>query len=172
MTYYKENVSFINENTGRHMLPIELEVTDLGDAGRKQYSVYSDALNVTVAADSAGIIETCEIRLLYPEGAQQGNSLYLDYTAANYHSIAFIMAMHVSPAPESRFYLAEELRHELQVNFGAYQRQLGAYTISCISVAGEGVVFTFSNNGLVPSVDDPWDGGPTPEPLDDSQRLG
>ncbi|HPJ01422.1 MAG TPA: hypothetical protein PKU80_01090 [Candidatus Limiplasma sp.] len=171
-TYYRENVSFINDNEGRHMLPIELSMADLNDNGRKQYSVYSVALNVTVTVDGEGIIETCEIRLIYPEGAQQGNSLYLDYVTAQYHSLAFIMAMHVSPTPDSRYFLADEIRNELRNNFGAYERQLGSYTISCVSVAGEGAVFTFTNNSLTPALDDPWDGGPTPEPLDDSEHLG
>ncbi len=171
LTYYKENVVFINGMTDRHMLPVELDVTDLKDGGRTQYSASSDALNVTVSADSDGIIESCEIRLLYPEGAQQGNSLYLDYVTANYHSLAFIMAMHISPEPESRYYLVEEIRNEMISNYGAYERQLGAYTISCVSVAGEGAVFTFTNNSLIPAEEEPADGGPTPEPIEEDEAA-
>lgn len=150
-TYYREDISFINDVEGRHQLPIELETLDLNDNGRTQYQSYSDALNVTIAVDAAGIIERCEIRLLFPKGAAEGNSLYLDYIAANYQSIAFIMSMNTASTPDSRFLLAKEIRSALEDNFGAYERQLGSYTISCVSVVGEGAVFTFTNNGLAPA---------------------
>ncbi|MBE0601446.1 MAG: hypothetical protein IH607_06625 [Firmicutes bacterium] len=172
LTYYKEDVTYINENQDRHMLPIEFETTDLKDGGRIQYSVRSDALNVTITADGDGIIESCEIRLLYPEGAQPGNSLYLDYATAQFHSLALIMAMHVSTDPASRIYLAVEIRDNLIANQGVYDRQLGSYTINCIRVVGEGAVYMFTNDGLSPAVEEPADGGPTPEPLDDSERFG
>ena len=171
LTYYKEDVSNINESDKRHMLPIEMDITDLKDGGRKQYSVSSDALNVTVKVDSTGIIESCEIRILYPEGAEPGNSLHLDYVTAQYHGVAFIMAMHVSPDPEKRRFLAGEILNGLQANFGAYERQLGAYTISCVSVAGEGAVFTFTNNSLAPAVEEPADGEPTPEPIEEDEAA-
>lgn len=171
LAYYKENVSNLNESYTRHMLPIELNVADLNDGGRTQYSAASDALNVTVQADGAGIIESCEIRLLYPEGAQEGNSLYLQYVTAQYHSVAFIMAMHVSPDPEQRKLLPAEILSGLQANFGAYERHLGAYTISCVSVVGEGAVFTFTNNSLNPAVEEPADGEPMPELIEDDEAA-
>jgi hypothetical protein len=171
LTYYKEDVSFINANEDRHMLPIELEVASIKDSGGEQYSVSSDALSVTVKADGDGIIESCEIRLTYPEGAQPGNSLHLDYVTAQYHSLAFIMAMHGSSTPESRYYLVEEIRNELAANYGVYERQLGSYTINCISVSGEGAVFTFTNNGLTPVNTQPADGQPTPAPIDEDDAA-
>ena len=168
--YYKENVTFLNENTGRHMLPVALETLEL-DNGRTQYSSYSDTLHVTIQADTDGTIETCEIRLLVPQGAQPGNSLYLDYVTANYHSLAFIMAMHVSETPESRYLLVDEIRKALSDNHGAYERQLNSYTISCVSVVGEGAVFTFFNNGLPPTNNSFTDGMPTPEPIEDDDEA-
>jgi hypothetical protein len=150
-TYYKDNISYINSNTGRHMLPLTLETLDLSDNGRMQYSTYSDALHVTITADAAGIVETCDIRLLVLEGMVLGNSLYQDFTTAGYHSYAFIMAMHVSAEPSSRYLLVQEISTALKDNFGFYERQLGAYTITCTRVIGEGAVFTFTNNGLAPA---------------------
>ncbi|MBN1777348.1 MAG: hypothetical protein JW811_04425 [Clostridiales bacterium] len=167
LAYYKENISYINKQQNRHLLPIEPEILDLGNS-RKQYSSYSDTLHVTIKADAAGIIESCEIRLLYPEGAQAGNSLYLDYDKASFHCVAFIMAMHVSTDPESRAYLAGEIKNNLIKNYGVYERQLGSYTINCISVNGEGAVFTFTNDGL--STANPADGQPA-EPIEEDEEA-
>lgn len=150
-TYYKENVAYINGIAGRHMLPKELTALELDEGGRVQYAYADGVLQVTLATDAAGIIETCEIRLLYPEGAAEGNSLYMDYVAASYQSIAFIMAMHVSPEASGRFLLADEIKTEMERNNGAYDRQLGSYSISCVKAIGQGAVFTFTNNGLAPA---------------------
>ena len=170
LTYYKEDVSFINENTGRHLLPAELEILDLNDNGRKQYSTVTDALHVTVTVNAEGIIESCEIRLLIPEGTIYGNSLHRDFITAGYHSYAFIMAMHVSAEPESRYLLVQEISTALEDNFGAYERKLGAYTITCTRVAGEGAVFSFVNNGLAPAESEPSDGEPI-EPIEEDEAA-
>lgn len=172
LTYYKEDVSFINENTGRHLLPADLDIIDLNDNGRQQYTTSSDALYVTVTVNAAGIIESCDIRLLIPEGMVYGNSLHRDFITAGYHSYAFIMAMHVSAEPASRYLLVEEISTALEDNFGAYERKLGAYTITCTRVAGEGAVFLFTNSGLVTTEDIPVEEQETPPPLDDSERFG
>lgn len=149
-TYYKEGITYLNEISNRHMLPKDLAALDLG-GGRTQYSYYDNVLQVTVAADETGIIESCEIRLLYPEGAAEGNSLYLDFNAGTFHSMAFLMAMHVSSEVSSRFLLAQEIATAMEQNGGTYDRQLGSYGVSCIKVVGEGAVFTFTNNGLQPA---------------------
>lgn len=152
-TYYQEDITYLNDITGRHLLAKDLLTLNLNDNGRTQYYYYDDTLQVTLAADASGIIESCEIRLLWPENAEEGNSLYLGYVTSSYHSIAFIMAMHVSSDVDSRYLLAEEIRSKLADNYGAYERQLGSYSISCVSVVGEGAVFTFTNNGLSTVVD-------------------
>ena len=163
-TYYKEDISYINENTGRHLLPRDLSELDLEDNGRVQYSYYDDALHVTIAVDAAGIIESCEIRLLISESMVYGNSLYLDFITAGYHSYAFIMAMHVSAESSSRYLLVEEISEMLEENAGFYERQLGSYTVTCTRVIGEGAVFTFTNNGLEPATTD--------EPAEDGGEGG
>ena len=147
-TYYKDDIVYINENTGRHLLPKDLAQLDLKDHRRTQYYYYDDALHVTLATDENGIIESCEIRLMIPEGTVYGNSLYRDFETAGYHSYALIMAMHVSSEPSSRYLLVQEISAALEDNFGFYERQLGSYTINCTRVVGEGAVFTFSNNGV------------------------
>lgn len=162
--YYKDDISFINENTGRHLLPKDLSMLALGDNGRVQYTYYDDALNVTVAVDAEGIIETCEIRLLMAEGMTYGNSLYLDFITAGYHSYAFIMAMHMSSEVSGRYLLVQEISTALEDNSGFYQRQLGSYTVSCTRVIGEGAVFTFTNNGLAPAATDEPAQEPSGEP--------
>ncbi len=163
-TYYKEDVTYINNTIGRHLLPKDLIELDLDDTGHMQYFYYDNELQVTVVADEEGIIESCEIRLLYPEGAVQGNSLYMDFVTASYHSLAYIMAMHISAEVSSRFLLADEIAKELEKNLGAYKRQLGAYSISCVKVVGEGAVFTFTNNGLAAQTT----AEPTGETLDET----
>ncbi|HPF87674.1 MAG TPA: hypothetical protein PK537_06430 [Candidatus Limiplasma sp.] len=157
-TYYQEDITYINDTAERHMLAKELTELDLEDNGRTQYYYYDDILQVTVAADASGIIESCEIRLLYPQGAAEGNSLYLDFVAANYHCIAFIMAMHTSSETYSRYLLADEIKTKLAANNGAYERLLGSYSISCISVIGEGAVFIFTNTGLQTNTEEVTDG--------------
>lgn len=171
-TYYSEDLAYINENTGRHMLPIELGTQPLDDTGRMQYFSYSDALHVTIAADPAGVIESCEIRLLLPEGAAEGNSLYLSFVAANYHCLALLMAMHVSTDAAGRYLLAEEIGKGLEDNHGAYERRFGSYDISSVKVVGEGAVFTFTNSGLTPAATEPpAEGGePTPVPQEDTDE--
>lgn len=171
LTYYKEDVSFINSNTGRHLLPVELDTLDLNDNGREQYQSYSDALHVTISADAAGIIESCEIRLLLPEGMVYGNSLHRDFITAGYHSYAFIMAMHVAADPSSRYLLVEEISKALDDNFGFYERQLGAYTITCTRVIDDGAVFTFSNNGLSPFDTGPSDEKQIQEPIEEDEMA-
>jgi hypothetical protein len=178
-TYYKDDITYLNDASGRHMLPKDLTALDLGDNGRTQYSYSDNVLQVTVAADAAGIIESCEIRLLYPEGAAEGNSLYLDFVTANYHSLAFLMAMHVSSEVSSRFLLVQEIATAMEQNSGTYDRQLGSYSVSCIKVTGEGAVFTFTNNGLQTAqpaeTAQPADGGqdaPVQDEPADEEPLG
>ena len=171
ITYYKENIEYINDQQDRHLLPLELDIANQ-DNGGKQYSSNSDLLMVTVNTDASDVITSCELRLTYPKGAQPGNSLALDYDRANFHFVALTMAMHVAKDAISRAYLVAEILDNLTINHGIYERQYGSYTISCVSVAGEGAVFTFTNNSLTPALDDPWEGEPTPEPLDDSEHLG
>jgi len=179
-TYYKEDITYLNDLTGRHLLPKDLTELNLNDNGRTQYSYYDSVLQVTIAADATGIIESCEIRLLYPEGAAEGNSLYLDYATASYHSLAFIMAMHVSSEVSSRFLLVQEIASAMEENNGTYDRQLGSYSVSCIKVVGEGAVFTFTNNGLkttqTEETAEPADGGEQDVPVEndttDVEHLG
>ena len=171
-TYYKENVVYINDNTGRHLLAKDLSILDLEDNGRMQYFTYDDALQVTIAADSTGIIESCEIRLLIPEGTVYGNSLYLDFVNAGYHSYAFIMAMHLAAEASSRYLLVQEISDKLDENDGYYERQLGSYTITCTRVLGEGAVFMFTNNGLTPAqTQAPGDGQPVPDVIEDDEAA-
>lgn len=169
-TYYKDDIAYINENTGRHLLPKDLAELDIEGSGRTQYYYYDDALRVTIVADEQGIIESCEIRLLIPEGTSYGNSLHRDFITAGYHSYALIMAMHVSVEPASRYLLVQEISTALEDNFGSYERQLGSYSISCTRVIGEGAVFTFTNNGLAAQTTAEPDGEPLDETTTDTQQ--
>jgi len=173
LTYYKENVSQINEIYQLHMLSKDLsEQTDA--TGRAQYSYSDDILQVTVSVNTEGIIESCEIRLMYPENAVKGNSLYQDFLMSSYQGLAFIMSMHVSSDPVSRYYLGYEITVALNENHGLYERQLGAYSITCIGVVSEGAVFTFTNNGLT-TTDTTTDDAQTPAPIeeeDEDARYG
>ena len=102
--YYKENVTFINENDNRHLLPMVLSQTQSQQAdGRIYYEIIGDVLRVTVTTDQAGIIEACEIRLTAPQGMAYGSSTYTDFAISGYHSYAFLMAMDVNAEPAQRY---------------------------------------------------------------------
>lgn len=149
-TLYKANVTFINENTSRHLLPMVLSqrTSDQQD-GRVVYELFGDVLTVTVTVDASDIIEDCEIHLIKPTGMEYGNSVYNDFAISGYHSYAFLMAMSASAEPAERYALVADIEQGLKDNDGTYVRQLGAYTVTCTLNLDQGGVFRFQNNGIV-----------------------
>lgn len=163
-TYYKANVEFINTNAGRHLLPMVLSQRKSDTlTGGSEYDVLGDVLTVSVSVDTDGVIVDCEIHLLKPSGMEYGNSVYNDFTISGYHSYAFLMAMSASAQPADRYALVSDVESGLKAQNGTYERQIGAYTLSCSLNPDQGVVFTFHNNGVLTETPQPET---TPQPTD------
>ena len=146
--YYRENITFINDNDNRHLLPMVLSQSASGDRdGRTLYELIGDVLSVTVTADSAGVVEECEIRLTAPQGLAYGTTLYNDFAISGYHSYAFLMAMDVNEDPATRYALVTDVVEGMRAQEGSYTRQLGAYTLTC-SRENTTAVLAFRNNGV------------------------
>lgn len=166
-TLYKANVSFINENVGRHLLPMVLSqrASDQKD-GRVVYELFGDVLTVTVTVDAQDIIEDCEVHLIKPAGMEYGNSVYNDFAISGYHSYAFLMAMSSDAEPADRYALVTDIEKGLTDNNGTYVRQLGAYTVTCTLDLNQGGVFHFQNNGVMTQLPSP---GPSQSPKPDDK---
>ena len=80
-TCYADNLDFINQNTGRHLLPLVLAKGDANaDGGHRIYELLGDVLRVTIRLDQSNkVIETCEIVLTAPPGMSYGTSEYNDF---------------------------------------------------------------------------------------------
>jgi len=156
--YYKADVTFINENDSRFLLPMILSQRKSSqNDGRVYYDLIGDVLNVTVTSDSSGVIEECEIRLTAPTDMEYGSSVYNDFAISGYHSYAFLMAMDTNADPAKRYELVTDVVQGMKDSTdGIYTRQLGAYTLTCTRVDNMAVL-NFFNNGVVVDT-------PTPDP--------
>jgi len=155
--YYKADVTFINDNDNRHLLPMVLsQRKSTANDGRIYYDLIGDVLNVTVTVDSGGVIEECEIRLTAPANMEYGSAVYNDFAISGYHSYAFLMAMDSNTDPAKRYELVTDVVDGMKNGSGAYSRQLGVYTLTCSRVDNMAVL-NFTNNGVVKD-------SPTPEP--------
>lgn len=162
--YYKADVTFINDNDSRFLLPMILSQRNSSqNDGRMYYDLIGDVLNVTVTSDSSGVIEECEVRLTAPADMEYGSSIYNDFAISGYHSYAFLMAMDTNTDPAKRYELVTDVVQGMKDSAdGTYTRQLGTYTLTCKRVDNMAVL-NFQNNGVV--VDTPTPGpSVTPAP--------
>ena len=147
--YYKANVTFINENDNRHLLPMVLsQRNSTENNGRVFYDLYGDVLTVTVSTDASGVIEECEIRLTAPSGMEYGTSVYNDFAISGYHSYALLMAMDTNTDPAERYALVTDVVQGMKAGEGNYTRQLGVYTLQCTRQDNMAVL-NFKNDGVV-----------------------
>jgi len=155
--YYKADITFINDNDSRFLLPMILsQRKSTENDGRIYYDLIGDVLNVTVTSDSTGVIEECEIRLTAPSNMEYGSSVYNDFAISGYHSYAFLMAMDTNTDPAKRYELVTDVVQGMKNSAdGTYTRQLGAYTLTCQRI-DKMAVLNFQNNGVV--VDTPTPG--------------
>ena len=149
-TLYAENVAFINQNTGRHLLPLNLTGT-FNSEGERIYVLISGALDVEIQLDDlAQQIAYCRITLTAPAGMSYGDSQYNDFTASGYHSYALLMAMSKASTAYERYALVEEVNGGLSAHAGAYETQVGDYALTCTSHNGTAVML-FENELLMGS---------------------
>ena len=143
---YADNLTFINENTGRHLLPLVLAKGDANaDGGHRMYELLGDVLRVSIRLDQSNqIIETCEIVLTAPAGMSYGTSEYNDFVTSGYHSYALLMAMHTAADPAVRYGLVTAVNDGLLAGEGAYATQVGVYTLNCMR-ADNVATLTFEN---------------------------
>lgn len=130
---YADNLNFINENTGRHLLPLVLAKGEANaDGGHRKYELLGDVLRVNIRLDQSNqIIETCEIVLTAPAGMSYGTSEYNDFVTSGYHSYALLMAMHTAADPAVRYGLVTAVNDGLLAGEGAYTTQVGVYALTC-----------------------------------------
>lgn len=131
--YYKEGITFINQNDGRHLIPLALAKGSPGDGNpRITYFLIGDTLNALLTMDAAGqVIESCIITLTAPAGMEYGNAIYHDFAISGYQSYALLMAMHADPDPARRYKLVTDVEAGMAASSGSYQRQVGVYTLTC-----------------------------------------
>lgn len=130
--YYQEDITFINQNAGRYLIPLSLAKGPGGQEGRTTYSLMGDTLHVLLSMDSGGqVIESCVITLTAPAGMEYGNALYNDFAISGYQSYALLMAMHTDPDPARRYQLVTDVVEGMAASGGEYRRQLGVYTLTC-----------------------------------------
>ncbi len=178
--YYQQDVDFINQNDGRHLLPLVLAKRgDVSSDGRLAYELIGDTLSVSILTDPSGyIIEQCKIVLTAPSGMEYGNAIYNDFAISGYHSYALLMAMHADPDPANRYALVKDVEAGLTAGQGTYTRQLGVYTLDCLR-QDQVVILDFRNNrapatpapqeSVAPSTQPP--AGATP-PLGEDEGAG
>lgn len=143
---YADNLNFINENTGRHLLPLVLAKGDANaDGGHRMYELLGDVLRVSIRLDQSNqIIERCEIVLTAPAGMSYGTSEYNDFVTSGYHSYALLMAMHTAADPAVRYGLVTAVNDGLLAGEGAYATQVGVYSLTCAR-AENVATLTFEN---------------------------
>ena len=161
--YYQENVSFINDNASRHLLPLILtKHSDPETGGRVTYDLVGDTLSIAIVTDATGqVIEQCTITLNAPESMEYGSAVYNDFSISGYHSYALLMAMHADTDPVRRYDLVTDVTNGMLENDGNYTRQIGVYTLTCTR-ENASAVLAFQHN-RVPSTPPPESEG-TPPP--------
>ena len=155
--YYQADVDFINENTGRKLLPLVL--TTEGVEGRyRLYRLYGDVLSVTVRTQGSGrSIVMCQIVLTAPDGMQYGDSAYNDFVISGYHSYALLMAMSPAQEAQERYDLVDLVNNGMKQG-DSYERQVGAYHLTSRR-EGNAVTITFMTPAYEEMITTP-----TPEP--------
>ena len=147
-TLYSENIHFINENTGRFLLPLDFS-GEFDSEGDRIYVISSGALYVEVKLDDlAEQIAYCNISLTAPAGMTYGDSKHNDFTVSGYHSYALLMAMSKAGTAVERYQLVEEVNAGIAENAGVYETQVGDYRLKCLS-ANDTATMRFENELLM-----------------------
>lgn len=135
-TLYAENVHFINENTGRFLLPLDFS-GEFDAEGERIYVISSGALQMEIKLDDlAEQIAYCHISLTAPADMTYGDSKHNDFTVSGYHSYALLMAMSKAETALERYRLVEEVNAGIAENAGLYETQVGDYRLKCLSANG------------------------------------
>ena len=151
-------MDFINDNTGRRLLPLVLTTEGVQDNYRL-YRLYGDVLDVTVRTQGSGKeIVMCQISLTAPDGMQYGDSVYKDFEISGYHSYALLMAMSPAQTAQERYDLVTLVNNGMKQG-DSYERQVGAYHLTSVREGGN-VTITLMTPAYEESIATPT---PTPE---------
>lgn len=150
---YAENLSFINENTGRHLLPLVLaKGSSDADGGHRIYQILGDVLSASIRLDATNdIIETCTIVLTSPRGMTYGGSLYNDFVTSGYHSYALVEAVNAGMGSGN----------------GSFETQVGLYRLTCARTDISATLLFENTLTLAPE-----DAPETDEPSDEGREEG
>ena len=133
---YAENIVFINQNTGRMLLPHTLE-RDYDSTGKRMYRINRGALSVEMHMDDSGErVASLLITLTAPAHMSYGDPSYTDFATAGYHSYAIMMAMDLAPTAQERYATVEQANWGVKQYGGAYEMQVGDYALECKSEGG------------------------------------
>ena len=145
---YKTDITFINDNTNRHLLPMVLsQRSSQQNDGLVYYDLVGEVLNVLVVVDNTDVIEECEIRLTQPVNMTYGDAVHKEFEISGYHSYALLMAMDSHSEHADRYALVTDVETNIKAGTMPYTRQLGAYTLTCTRVDNT-MVLNFRNNGV------------------------
>ena len=146
---YAENIVFINENTGRMLLPHTLQ-RDYDDRGKRMYRINRGGLAVEMHMDESGErIARLIVTLTAPENLQYGDTIYSDFATAGYHSYAIVMAMDASEKPVDRYSVVERVNWGVKHTGGLFETDVGDYSLVCRS-EGNTATLTFTSAILQP----------------------
>lgn len=150
---YAENIRFINDNTGRHLLP-HSTTRDYDAQGKRIYRIESGALSMEIHLDDmAEQIASCRITLTAPANMKHGDSQHYDFTTAGYHSYALMMAMDDGATAYDRYALVTEVNAGLAASSaGLYETQVGDYVLKCDRANGIATLL-FENQLLLSSLE-------------------
>lgn len=152
---YEENISFINNNTGRHMLPM-LMSKSRNDDGSTRFEIIGDTLSVAGDTDLTGqLIATIRIVLTLPQpDLKPGTLMYGDFQTSGYHSYALLMAMDASPTAQERYALVTRVEGALKQALDGGSRgfviQVGSYELTAERGA-DSMTLSFVNSALIQS---------------------
>lgn len=157
MESYAQNLDFINDNAGRHLLPLIPSKRDAGwGDGREYREILGDVLSLVIRTEPISeIIESCQITLTAPPNMSYGDVLHRDFTTSGYQSYGMLMAMSTAMTAYERYLLVDEVEAGLAAGQGTYQRLLGVYELLATSENGT-VTMLFTNTTALPT--------PTPVP--------
>lgn len=146
---YAQGVQFINDNTGRHLLPHDL-TRDYDPNGNRMYRLDKGALHMELyLQDMTEQISRLIITLTAPAYMSYGDAEYNDFAVAGYHSYALLMAMSPEETNAERYSLVDMINWGIKQYGGAFDIEVGDYRLKCVN-ANNTATMTFENALLVP----------------------
>lgn len=159
---YAENIIFLNENTGRLLLPHSF-TRDYDADARRIYRIESGALTMEMRMDDTGAtIVSLLLTLTAPTNLTSEGMAYSNFSASGYHCYALLMAMSDAATPYDRYGLVTQISNGLAAGGGKYETQVGDYRLAC-SKEGQTASFLFEHDLLLPKA--------TPEPEADPAQT-